>query len=174
MNIWNKIRFIISLLFSVKTLEELKTNLTLSGQSFIIICILYLTLVYSWININIKPYDIILAIINCLKKNISNFLNDTNNIDTEIKQTILVLIMDISFFIMLILISKWIILYSKYLKRPKKYEKDNMVRLLPIIICIIILFILMYYKILDNRQLYYISPFLLILLYILFFSEENL
>lgn len=177
------IRFNLTFLVFILILYKIKKNINLSHdyKSVILILvsfILYYIFAKSWISIsNILISEIDIKIFDIIKNKFYHNL-ELNELHLSFLYN---LIIEFLFIIILILLSLWLVAYSKYIKNEFDYKiskntKTNSILRLIYILLSLLLLILLYY---FNDDYFNINNFkylnkLLIILLILFIFSENI
>lgn len=189
------IRFNLTFLVFILILYKIKHNINLFyNQNSVILVLISFILYYifaeTWVNICKKFYNLIIEtiisknfvelnieIFNFIKKTIYNIIQ-IDQIDFSSTNNFII---EFLFIIILILISLWLINYSKYIKTDINYKihknkkKDSIHRLTYILLSLLIIFILYYYNNyfkIDDDNFKYLNKLLFVLLLIFIFSED--
>ena len=189
------VRFNLTFLVFILILYKNKHNINLfNNHNSVILLLISFTLYYifaeTWVNISKKFYNLIIETIiskNFVELNIEifNFIKNTIYNIIQIEEFdysyINNFIIESLFIIILILISLWLINYSKYIKTDISYKirkntkKDSIHRLTYILLSLLIVFILYYYNNyfeIDDNNFKYLNKLLFVLLLIFIFSED--
>ena len=176
------IRFSLTFLVFILILYKIKKNINLSHnyKSVILILvsfILYYIFAKSWISIsNILISEIDIKIFDIIKNKFYHNL-ELNQLHLSFLYN---LIIEFLFIIILILLSLWLVAYSKYIKNEFDYKiskntkTNSILRLIYILLSLLLLILLYYFNddYFNIKNFKYLNKLLVILLILFIFSEN--